>query len=101
MIEHIAYGLIIIGMTIHAYDSIRDNELRETKELVLVRQAITAFLLLGTIAYGFADGYGVIMLLFVVITLLSSFMLGLNLAVHIEDSEQGISKGLAKKRRRL
>lgn len=96
--EYIAYGLFIIGMTIHAYDSIRDNKLRETKELVLVRQVITSFLLLGTIVYGFADGYGVIMLVFVVITSLSSFMLGLNLAVHIEDSEQSISKNLQKRR---
>lgn len=85
-------------MTIHAYDSIRDNKLREIKELLMVRQVITAFLLLGTIVYGFADGYGVIMLVFVVLTSLSSFMFGANLTVHIEDSEQGISKNLQKRR---
>lgn len=93
---YVAYTLIALGLILHAYDNITDKK-REIKNMVLLRQYITLLFFLGAAAFGFAEsftGYGFILLAFILMTALSSWMFGMNVAVYMEDKEQGISRGL-------
>ena len=96
--EYIAYALIVIALLLHGYDNVKNKASREIRHIVTLRQYITLLFLVGTVTYGFVNGNGLILLTFIVLTALSSMMFGMNMAIYIEESEQGISKNLEKRK---
>lgn len=96
--EYIAYTLIAIALLLHGYDSVKDRVSREIRHMVTLRQYTTLLFLAGTVTYGFIDGHGLILLTFIVLTALSSVMFGMNMAIYVEENEQGISKNLEKRK---
>lgn len=98
--EYVAYTLIAIALLLHGYDNVKGKVSREISHMVMLRQYITLLFLASTVIYGFVDGNGLILLTFIVLTALSSMMLGVNMAIYIEESEQGISKNLEKRKQK-
>lgn len=92
--EYIAYTFIVLGLVLELFN--RDYT-REVKNILSLRQYTTISFFLGVTTYGFADGHGFIMMCFILLTVLSSCMLGLTTSVYLEVEEQYVSKTVQKR----
>ena len=95
--EFIAYGFIILALLIELRDSVKggkDSIAKETKLRILS----TLLFLAGTITYAFSEHLNFLLVLFVGMTVVSSWMLGIATAIFIESDYEGISKEIKKKR---
>lgn len=97
--EYVAYGFIILALLIELRDSVKggkDSIAKETKLRILS----TLLFLAGTITYAFSEHLNFLLVLFVGMTVVSSWMLGIATAIFIESDYEGISKEIKKKRER-
>ena len=95
--EYVAYGFIILALLIELRDSVKggkDSVAKETK----LRMLSTLLFLAGTIIYAFSEHLHFLLIMFVGMTVVSSWMLGLSTAIFIEADYEGISKEIKKKR---
>lgn len=97
--EYVAYGFIILALLIELRDSVKGGKDSINKEAKL-RMLSTFLFLAGTITYTFTEHLHLLLVLFVGMTVVSSWMLGLTIAVYIEEDHEGISKEIKKKRER-
>lgn len=97
--EFIAYGFIILALLIELRDSVKGGKDSINKEVKL-RMVSTSLFLAGTITYAFSEHLHFLLVMFVGMTAISSWMLGISTAVYIEEDHEGISSELKKKRER-
>lgn len=97
--EFIAYGYIILALLIELRDSVKGGKDSINKEVKL-RMVSTSLFLAGTITYAFSEHLHFLLVMFVGMTAISSWMLGISVAVYIEDDHEGISSETKKKRER-
>lgn len=97
--EYVAYGFIILALLIELRDSVKGGKDSINKEVKL-RMISTSLFLAGTITYVFTEHLHFLLALFVGMTMVSSWMLGISVAVYIEDNHEGISSEIKKKRER-
>lgn len=97
--EFIAYGFIILALLIELRDSVKGGKDSINKEVKL-RMVSTSLFLAGTITYAFSEHLHFLLVMFVGMTAISSWMLGISVAVYIEDDHEGISSEIKKKRER-
>lgn len=97
--EYIAYGFIILALLIELRDSVKGGKDSVPKEAKL-RMLSTSLFLAGTITYAFSEHLHFLLVMFVVMTAISSWMLGITVAVYIEEDHEGISSEIKKKRER-
>lgn len=97
--EYIAYGFIILALLIELRDSVKGGKDSINKEVQL-RMISTSLFLAGTITYVFSEHLHFLLVMFVVMTAISSWMLGITVAVYIEEDHEGISSEIKKKRDR-
>ena len=97
MMEYVAYGFIILALLIELRDSIKGVKDSIDKE-VKFRMISTSLFLAGTITYVFTGHFLLLLVLFVGMTVVSSWMLGLSTAIFIEADYEGISREIKKKR---
>lgn len=97
--EYVAYGFIILALLIELRDSVKggkDSVAKETK----LKMLSTLLFLAGTITYAFSEHLHFLLIMFVGMTAISSWMLGIATAIFIESDYEGISKEIKKKRER-
>lgn len=97
--EFIAYGFIILALLIELRDSVKGGKDSINKEVKL-RMVSTSLFLAGTITYAFSEHLHFLLVMFVGMAAISSWMLGISVAVYIEDDHEGISSEIKKKRER-
>ena len=97
--EYVAYGFIILALLIELRDSIKGGKDSINKEVKL-RMLSTSLFLAGTITYALAGHLHFLLIMFVGMTAISSWMLGIATAIFIESDYEGISKEIKKKRER-
>lgn len=97
--EFIAYGFIILALLIELRDSVKGGKDSINKEVKL-RMLSTSLFLAGTITYAFSEHLHFLLVMLVVMTAISSWMLGITVAVYIEEDYEGISSEIKKKRDR-
>lgn len=95
--EYVAYGFIVLALLIELRDSVKGGKDSINKEFKL-RMVSTSLFLAGTITYTFSEHLNFLLVLFVGMTVVSSWMLGLTTAIFIEADYEGISKEIKKKR---
>lgn len=95
--EFIAYGFIILALLIELRDSVKGGKDSINKEVKL-RMVSTSLFLAGTITYAFSEHLHFLLIMFVGMTAISSWMLGIATAIFIESDYEGISKEIKKKR---
>lgn len=95
--EYVAYGFIVLALLIELRDSVKGGKDSIDKE-VKFRLISTSLFLVGTITYALTGHLHLLLVMFVGMTAISSWMLGLSTAIFIEADYEGISKEIKKKR---
>ena len=97
--EYIAYILIVLALLIELRDSVKGGKDSVPKETKL-RMLSTFLFLAGAITYTFTEHLHLMLALFIGMTVISSWMLGISTAVYVEEDHEGISSELKRKRER-
>src|SRR5699024_6835700 len=95
--EYVAYGFIILALLIELRDSVKGGKDSINKEVKL-RMVSTSLFLAGTITYALTGHLHLLLVMFVGMTAISSWMLGLSTAILIEAEYEGIGGENKKKR---
>ena len=98
--EYIAYILIVLALLIELRDNIKgktDSFAKQTRNHMLS----TLLFLTGIVIYIFTDYVPILLIAFIAMTTFSSWLLGITVAIYLEDEEEGISREIKKKREKI